>query len=552
MVSQALAWLDLARPVTMAELAILYSALGRHPAAADAGVVPAVVFCGLSGDAPPAPVQRLRQFGVTVWSAVSGEAARTADHQAPSPAVPLNLSSAELTALGAPTIAGEARGGRIAYLLGGTLHGWCVPDTAQAEEGQYVAMVADLVERQRLAEWAETACVATSCACDYSTASETHAVFSRMHKPGSDSRGVVQFRLGAGEPQGEVVAKIGAWDVIVAEVRFTTRVNALLAEENRQAIFPAVHGVRIDGNQAISLMEAGEPMPIAPLFVDPERTTLGDDALNMLEPHLDQLAAWYRITAQRQRPTVADYLYRERYQVLRGNPDFVSTFGTFFPNLDLADLLDLPVGLPEGLTVPGYTAAVRWLDEVVPALLPDHGSAVHGDIYAANMLLRHDGAPLFIDPRTVWEGRDRPDIGYGDPVYDLATLLHGVWPMAAILRAAETGTTPELFALPVSGPVAETRTALDLAALTLPMRCPSAVGKLEERMLAMLPVAEESRVVRTRLYIGAATSLAGWLKYAKSLRTPEAWLATYAFVLWYLARARDVWNNEPHSGEGGK
>jgi hypothetical protein len=35
--------------------------------------------------------------------------------------------------------------------------------------------------------------------------------------------------------------------------------------------------------------------------------------------------------------------------------------------------------------------------------------------------------------------------------------------------------------------------------------------------------------------------LLGWLKYERSLRTPEAWLATYAYVAWYLWRARDTW-----------
>jgi hypothetical protein len=195
------------------------------------------------------------------------------------------------------------------------------------------------------------------------------------------------------------------------------------------------------------------------------------------------------------------------------------------------------VRLPGGEIVPGYTAASGWLATVVPALLPDRGSAVHGDIYAANMLTGVDGRPLLIDPRTVWEGRDRPDVGYGDPVFDLSTLLHGVLPMAAILRAVEDGDTDRLMPAPVDPRAG----VLDLSGLTLPARFPAAVEKLADRLLDLLPEGETDRVVRTRLYIGAATSLAGWLKYPRSLRTPQAWLATYAYVVWYLWQARQVW-----------
>jgi hypothetical protein len=175
------------------------------------------------------------------------------------------------------------------------------------------------------------------------------------------------------------------------------------------------------------------------------------------------------------------------------------------------------------------------------------------------MLLRDDGSPVLIDPRTVWEGRDRPDVGYGDPVYDLATLLHGVLPMAAILRAVETGTTGDLFggpvggqasspvggpvSGPVNGAVGSGAEVLDLSSLRLPTEFPPAVRAMEARMLRALPGDEPARRVRTRLYIGAATSLAGWLKYERSLATPQAWLATFGYVAWYLWRARNVWED---------
>lgn len=466
-----------ARSATAGELAELYLALSRRdPRFTTAS--PAVVFAGVPVDA--AVAERLHRFGVDV-------------HEINEP-------------------------GRGVYVLGGALHGTWV---AEQEHG---AVVASLVERARLHDWA--------------AAVGPGPRFTTMHKPGSDSRGVVQFHVDGRE----VVAKIGAVGAITSEARFAFEVNALLAKEGRRGLFPEVYRLRVEGDQAVSLMEAGEPMPISPLFADPARTTLADEALTRLEPHLDQLAAWYRLTADDRRPTVADYLYRERYHVLPEQPAFVATFHAIFGDVPLADVLDAPVHLPGGLVVPGYREAVAWLDEVTPHLLPDHGSAVHGDIYAANMLLRADGSPVLIDPRTVWEDRDRPDVGYGDPVFDLATLLHGALPMAAILRAVETGTTGDLF----GDRVRPSQDKLDLSLLQLPVDFPPAVRALETRMLQALPRDDEH--ARTRLRIGAASSLAGWLKYERSLRTPNAWLATFAFVTWYLWQARKVWEERSSGG----
>ncbi|WP_447006259.1 phosphotransferase family protein [Saccharothrix isguenensis] len=473
-----------ARSTTAKALAAVYAALAEVDPTFEAAT-PAVVFVGTS--CSPECADRLRRFGFTVTQC-------------------------------------DADVEKGAYLTGGSSHGTWLPAEGSVEE--HSAAVAAVAERARLRDWAGDVAPEPS--------------FTTMHKPGSDSRGVVQFAVAGSE----VVAKVGAATVIADEVRFATGVNALLAADGRRGLFPVVHGVRTEGGQAVSLMEAGTPMPLAPLFLDDARTTFAPAALDILEPHLDQVGAWYRSTADARRPTVADYLYRERYHLLPRHADFVRTFTSLFPTTDLGDVLDARLLLPGGAELPSYTESVAWLDTAVPDLLPDGGSAVHGDIYAANMLLRPDGSPVLIDPRTVWEGRDRPDVGYGDPVFDFATLLHGVFPMAAVLRAVETGTTEAL--VDVSSPADG---VLDLTSLTLPGTFPDAVGALVARMLRGLPHAEPAPRAETRLYIGAATSLAGWLKYERSLRTPQAWLATFAYITWYLAVARQLWEHAGSEGE---
>lgn len=481
------------QPVTVGDLASLYAALDeRGQSVSDQPVsdqpvntvAPAIVFVS----APPGEpaLERLRHFGIAA----------------------VDISAA-----------GLAPG---AYLLGGALHGLRLP----AGEPDFGATVVAVAEQARLRQWA--------VACQ-------EPEFTTTHKPGSDSRGVVQFRLG----DAEIVAKVGDADALSGEVAFASRVNELLAADGHPRLFPRVHGLLTEGDQAVSLMEAGRPMPIGPLFADEARSTLAGSALAVLTPHLEQLAAWYRLTARDQPPTVADYLYRERYHALRELPAFTATFRALFGDVPLADVLDVPVELPGGLTVPGWGEAVAWLDKVAADLLPGHGSAVHGDIYAANMLLLPDGTPVLIDPRTVWEGRDRPDVGYGDPVFDLATLLHGVFPMAAILHAVQSGDPAALFGGdPQAGLPRPGRDRLALSGLVLPTRFPRAVTDLEAAMLAVLPpAAEPAWRARTRLYIGAATSLAGWLKYERSLASPQAWLATLGYVTWYLWQARNVWDN---------
>ncbi|MCT2594018.1 phosphotransferase [Streptomyces sp. N2-109] len=479
------------RPASAAELAALYASLRNSDPALDT-VRPTLVVVEPFHGARLATrlAERLRPFGVGV------------------------TSLAEAEGLSRSTV----------YLLGSTLHGWCLDRSGEPDGGDEerdFAAVGEVVEAARLRTWA--------------AATLPEPVFTRTHRPGSDSTGVIQFNAGK-----EIVAKIGGLDVIEPERQFVSRTNDELTRAGCEPLFPRLYGIHTEGSQAASLMEAAGPADLTDqLFEDAARTKLRADAVGTLMPYLDQLSSWYRLTATPRQPTVGDYLYRERFHALRDFPAFRSTFHAFFPDADLDEALGADVLLPDGVKLRGYTEASEWLNLATPSLLPRSGSSAHGDVNLTNMLRRTGGGPVLIDPRTLWEGRDRPDVGYGDPVFDLATLLHGLLPMAAVLEAAHSGTAERLFATDVA--VRAGGGPHDLSSLRLPLRFSDELLAVERQLITCSPGDEPPERVRCRLYLGAASSLGGWLKYEHSMRTRYAWLATYAYMLWYVERARTVY-----------
>lgn len=153
-------------------------------------------------------------------------------------------------------------------------------------------------------------------------------------------------------------------------------------------------------------------------------------------------------------------------------------------------------------------------------------------VHFKNMLRRHDGSPVFVDPRTVWDGQRRPDEGYGDPTYDMATLLHSMWPMSTILESVDRGLTQQLLTLPSPG---NDMGFVNLTSFELSI---DGILELEELLCAALSqgqqTAQQTAVVKAQLSIGAANALIGWLKYSRALPTSESWLATYVAALLYL------------------
>ncbi|WP_282082596.1 phosphotransferase [Streptomyces tendae] len=408
---------------------------------------------------------------------------------------------------------------RFTLLLGGSHDGLLVEDVTDSVA--HTRAVLNLITTERLGTWARAA---------GQQPDGRQLTVSASFRKGADSEGIVAF-----DPGVRMVAKVGPTAVIEAEADFIARVNDHLGGRGLAPVFPVLHGVHRESGQATVLMEQADPVTLdEAVFDDVDRFRLREDAVATLEPHLDLLQGLYRTSTRQSCPTAAPYLYRERFHVIPKDEGFVRAFRSFFPDWDLRDVLGASVRLPDNRCVPGYQAQTGWLDLVHQELLPETGCLVHGDVHLKNMLRRTDGTPVFVDPRTVWDGRERPDIGYGDPAYDMATLLHSALPMSGLLHAIATDATerllPELPERPTDG-------VLDLGALTVAFETSGPLLALEERLLSGLPDGE-GPATRARLYVGAANALAGWLKYERAMGSPRAWLTLYAFTLWYLDRAR--------------
>ncbi|MBO3740236.1 phosphotransferase [Actinoplanes flavus] len=406
---------------------------------------------------------------------------------------------------------------RWTLFLGGPRHGTLIDRITDSV--QHTRAVIDLLVADRLRTWADTAGV---------TLSEP-ATVRAAYANGADSLGIVAF---GADPA--LVAKIGPRDVVTAEAEFVDRVNEHLAAHRRPPLFPRRFGTHLDGTLATSVMEQADPATLdEAVFADEGRWRLRPGAPDTMRPHLELLDALYRTSTQRRTPTVAAYLYRDRFPAVVEHPGYRGTFAALLPGWRAEEVLGARVRVPGGRLLPSYSEAVERLREVYPRLEPGHGCLVHGDVHLRNMMRRADGSPVFVDPRTVWDGRDRPDAGYGDPAYDYATLLHSALPMSGLLTAIDRGTTAELLAGPPSPPSGG---VLDLTGLRTPFTIDPVLRELEDGFAAGA-AAHDPAQARARLLIGAANALAGWLKYQDALRTTEVWLAVHAYTLWYLDRA---------------
>lgn len=351
----------------------------------------------------------------------------------------------------------------------------------------------------------------------------TGTIIGRL-RPGADSALIAQVDT----PTRQLVLKAGPAAIVANEVAFIHRVADELPEE--LALFPNQYGFVAHGEVAAVLMEAADPTTLDErLFSDEIRSQPLPNALDTLTPYLELLTAVHRQTKAPGAPGVGTYVYRDRFLAVAATEGFRLAAARALPEASVEDVLQSDWVASDGTRLRGLRPLAgrlaRWVDELVPR----SNSIVHGDPHLKNMLSTKDGRPVFIDPRTVWDGNRRDDEGRGDPAYDLATMFHSVWPMSAILNSVECGT---------AAPASDIVWYGDTFGFDAAWPTPASYDQLESKFIDLVAEAGDAplRLARARLYIGTANALIGWLQYPDVLPTRESWTSTYIACLHFLQR----------------
>ncbi len=335
-----------------------------------------------------------------------------------------------------------------------------------------------------------------------------------------------------------LVAKMAAPDVVREEAGYMRRINTLLERAGRPRLFPAIVAINADEDPAWYLMEAADPVSLDHvLFADAARTVVDPSRQPLLTAGIDRLSNLYELTYRHEVPPVARYHYRDRFAVIPSRADTRLTHQLLVGGGDLEEMLHRPVMI-DGFACRSYREQLAFLEERVDDLVQPVGAYLHGDVHLPNMLIAGGDSIVFVDPRVVWDGNDVGDPGFGDPLYDFATLLSSLHVMSAILRAINIQQTEALLT------VEATADRLELRSGSLRIHDNPVVEWFQAIVADRLPADIIGANWEARLHVGTANALLGWLKYARSVQTREAWLAIFASALYHLEVGRRLLNRK--------
>lgn len=325
-----------------------------------------------------------------------------------------------------------------------------------------------------------------------------------------------------------LVAKMAAPGIVREEAGYMRRINTLLERAGRPRLFPTIVAINADEDPAWYLMEAADPVSLdRVLFADAARTVVDGARQPLLRAGIDRLSNLYELTFRHEVPPVARYHYRDRFAVIPSRADTRLTHQLLVGGGDLEEVLHRPVVI-DGFACRSYREQLAFLEERVDDLAQPVGAYLHGDVHLPNMLIAGGDSIVFVDPRVVWDGNDVGDPGFGDPIYDFATLLHSLHISSAVLHAIDIQQTGALLT------VEATANRLELRSGSLRIHDNPVVEWFHATVAERLPADIIGANWEARLHVGTANALLGWLKYARSVQTREAWLAIFASVLYHL------------------
>lgn len=364
------------------------------------------------------------------------------------------------------------------------------------------------------------------------------SVTSQLSHSGFLANGADSVSISTVDFSARLVSKMASSDIVAQEGGYMQRINNLLEENNRLALFPAVLAIRTDERPAYYLMEAANPTSLDHfVFEDQAMTRLRRERLHMLAGALGKLSNLYELSFRLEEPAVSRYHYLKRFSAIIEREDFRETQAFMFagtPTLD--EVLSVPFVIDGDFVCRSMKEQLGVLDANIERLAQPVGAYLHGDVHLKNMLASEDGRDvIFVDPRIVWDGNDVGDPGFGDPLYDFGTLLHSLHVMSAILTAIEAEDTNAL--LSIQEDDVDGARGLVTWPGVLRITGSDTLAWFTDWMETTVPPNVLGEDWRARLYVNAANALFGWLKYARAVRTRHAWLAIFASTVYYLELA---------------
>jgi peroxiredoxin len=359
---------------------------------------------------------------------------------------------------------------------------------------------------------------------------------SMLHKEflsnGADSVSIstIDFRA-------EVVAKMADAAIVAQEAGYMDRINSVLEENGRPKLFPRVISIETDERPAYYLMEAANPLSLDHLLFDDESMTkLRADRLHILTDSLKKLSNLYEVTFRAEVPKVMRYHYLDRFLAIPERRDFIDTFEFMFQDAATMEaILNSPVRVDD-FACRSFEDQMRFLEKEIDSLLQPTGAYLHGDVHMKNMLVQEDGrSVVFIDPRIVWDGFDVGDPGFADPLYDFGTLLHSIHFTSAILQAIESAQTESLLEW---SPPSGSGEGIEVTTRVLPIKRGSTVTWFTDWLQREVPSEVLGNNWKARLHVNTANAAFGWLKYARAVQTPHAWMSLFISTLFHLEMAR--------------
>ena len=351
-------------------------------------------------------------------------------------------------------------------------------------------------------------------------------ISSKRLQNGADSLAIVSFKT-----LPSVVLKTGASKIIDLEAKFILDVNKYGFN-----IFPKIYSKgNLSSQNSFYLMEGGNPDKNIEreFFSSVKDGVLANNWKNKICKVLTPFRGLYRKTLKTSDCNVSLYHYTNRIRNIMQRSDFIDSYNYFdITNSSIDEFLNWDMIL-NGKNIGRFVNNNNSISESYKRNKIKHLCMIHGDLHIKNILYSiHKGKYLFIDPRLQWDDYPIDKFGYGDPVYDMSTMLHSLSCMSFILNRINMDMLRDVAVWTIGNGTINIKLSNSL--INNLDAVDSDIVNICENIL---PSEVLEGAWENRLYAGAANAIFGWLKYAKTVKQKKAWVAIYALSAHYASKA---------------